>query len=105
MNSIRLPKYSVNYDFRKYRDVTLYVYSNCPALSTSGTAFIASNMANVNLLYDSMIDKFSVIFDNMAILAISFDKNDYFGPIIPLSNHGLGGLANGLNIEGIGTVK
>ena len=46
-----------------------------------------------------------MIFDTGASLAISFDKNNCVDPIMPLLNHRLRGIANGLNIEDIGTVK
>ena len=38
-------------------------------------------------------------------MAISFDKNDFVGDIRPLANYKLGVFANGLTIEGIGSVK
>ena len=46
-----------------------------------------------------------IIFDTGASLAITFDKNDFEGPIqSPNRPMKLGGMANGLEIEGIGTV-
>ena len=91
MNSICLPEYSSNCDFYTYIDMTLDVSSNFPTLSPNSATLFASSMANLNLLYSSVKDSFSVIFDTGAILAISFDKNDFVGPIITLSNHRLGG--------------
>ena len=46
-----------------------------------------------------------MISDTRASLSISFDKNEFIGPIRTLSNHRLEGLANGFDIEGIGTAK
>ena len=46
-----------------------------------------------------------MIFDTGDSLANSFDKNDFVGSNRTLSNHRLEWLANGLDIEGIGTVK
>ena len=60
-------------------------------------------MGEVNLV-DSNASTFPVIFDSGASLAISFNESDFIGSIRPLDNHQLGGLANGLKIEGIGTV-
>ena len=105
MDIICFPKYSVNYDFHIYNELTLDVSSNCPALNISGADVVASCMTNVNLLYNSMKDSFSIIFDTGASLAISFDKQYFVGPIMPLSNHRFGGLANGLDIEGIVAMK
>ena len=46
-----------------------------------------------------------MIFDLGASLAILFVKEHFLGHIRPLVNCQLGGLANGLDIKGIGTVK
>ena len=88
-----------------YHDVTLVVPSTCPALIFSGATYMTSSMANINLIYSAVIDSVYKIFDPGASLAIYFDKNDFVGPIKILVNPRLGGLANGLSIEGIGTVK
>ncbi len=50
-------------------------------------------------------DTFSVIWDSGASQSISFDKNDFVGPIktVPLGSK-LSGMAKGLNIAGIGHV-
>ena len=85
--------------------MTLDISSSCPALSTSDATFVDSSMANVNLLYNSVKYSFFVIFDTGDSLDTSFDKNNFTGPITTLSNHRPGGLADGLDIEGIGTVK
>ena len=68
MDSICLLEYSVNFDFHTYKDVTLDVSSNYPALNTSGATFVASSMANVNLLYNFVKDSFSVMFDTGLVL-------------------------------------
>ena len=70
-DSICLLEYSINCDFHTYKDVALEVSSNYPALSTRGTTFVASSMDNVNLLYNSVKDSFSVIFDTGDSLTIS----------------------------------
>ena len=49
--------------------------------------------------------KVAVIFDTGASLGITFDKADFDGPMtIPEGDLRLGGMANGLKIEGIGAV-
>ncbi len=46
-----------------------------------------------------------VIFDTGASLAITHDKNDFDGPLtVPKGDLRLGGMANGLKIEGVGSV-
>jgi hypothetical protein len=46
-----------------------------------------------------------VIFDTEASLGITFDKDDFDGPItIPEGELRLGGMAQGLKIEGVGPV-
>ena len=46
-----------------------------------------------------------VIFDTGASLAITFDKSDFDGPLtVPKGDLRLGGMANGLKIEGLGPV-
>ena len=84
IDSICLPEYSVNCNFHTYKDATLDISSSCPALSTSGAAFIDSIIANVSLLYNSVKDSFSMIFDTGASLFIQFDKNDFAGPVKPI---------------------
>jgi hypothetical protein len=50
-------------------------------------------------------DKKPVIFDTGASLAITHDKNDFDGPLTaPVGDLRLGGMANGLRIEGLGSV-
>lgn len=52
-----------------------------------------------------MSDKKPVIFDTGASLAITYDKSDFDGPLtIPKEDLRLGGMANGLCIEGVGPV-
>ncbi len=62
-------------------------------------------LGQVDLLHASSSAKFPVIFDSGATLAISPDKNDFAGAIRPLHNRHLGGMANGLIIEGIGRIE
>ena len=105
MDSIYTTEYSVNYDYRTYRDVTLDVSSNFPTLSVSGAAYISSRMKNINLLYSTVKDIFPVIFDTGVSLPIYY-RNYYADPIKPIVSYRLGGgLANGITIEGIGTSK
>jgi hypothetical protein len=50
----------------------------------------------------------AIIFDTGASLAISGHKDDFIGPIVSPKSElglGLGGMANGLGIAGIGIVK
>ena len=61
-------------------------------------------MGYVDLIYRCNNSSFPVIFDAGAILAISMDKSDFVGTIRPLTNHMLGGLDNGLDIAGVGTL-
>jgi hypothetical protein len=50
-------------------------------------------------------EKHPVIFDTGASLAITFDKADFDGPLtVPKGDLRLGGMANGLKIEGVGSV-
>ena len=46
-----------------------------------------------------------MIFDSGAKIGISFGKNDFVSPVRPLSNYKDGGLANKMEITGIGTVE
>ena len=105
IDDICLPEYFVNCDFHTHKDVTLDVSSTSPALSSITSAYIASSMTNVNLLFSGARDSFAVIFNTGTSLAISFDEHDFVGPIRPLTNYMLVGLANGVAIEGNGTVK
>ncbi|KAI2509164.1 hypothetical protein MHU86_5283 [Fragilaria crotonensis] len=51
------------------------------------------------------VEKKPVIFDTGASLAITYDKLDFDGPLtIPKGDLRLGGMANGLKIEGVGPV-
>ena len=58
MDSICLPEYYVSCDFHTYKDMTLDVSYNFPALSTNGAAFVVSSMSDVNLLYNSVKKQF-----------------------------------------------
>ena len=50
--------------------------------------------------------KHAVIFDTGASLGITFDREDFDGPLtIPDGNLRLGGMAQGLKIEGVGSVN
>ena len=70
-------------------------------------AFTASKyMGEVDLLSQVKSQVFPVIFDSGATLAITPNKQDFVGAIRPLAvATQLGGLANGIQIEGIGLVK
>ena len=104
ISDICLPEVSVNYDFHTYKVVTLDVGHNSgPCLSPK--ACIATTMESVDLVYRDPNSYFSVIFDSGASLGISFDKNNFVGPIRPLPNHKLGGFVNNMEVAGIGTVK
>ena len=47
----------------------------------------------------------AVVFDTGASLGITFDKNDFDGPLtVPEGDLRLGGMAQGLKIEGVGPV-
>ena len=104
ISSICLPEIEVNCAHHTHADISPVL--PLPSLSTA--AFNATCMGDVNLYLNGVTGPsapFKVIFDTGASLAISPDKNDFVGPISPLSGLTLGGLANGLNIQGIGTVK
>ena len=50
-------------------------------------------------------DRQPVIFDTGASLAITHDKSDFSGPLtLPKTDLRLGGMANGLKIEGVGPI-
>lgn len=65
---------------------------------------IVTALGYVNLKYSCATSSFPVIFGSGASLVITFDESDFAGAIRPLSNHYLGGLANGLETKGIETV-
>ena len=56
------------------------------------------------MTYPTNTSTFPVIFGSGASLTISVDKEDVIGPTRLLHNHKLGGLTDGLKIEGIGMV-
>ena len=61
-------------------------------------------MGAVDLVYMCNTSSFPIFFDTGASFVISMDKSDFVGPIHPLTNHKLGGLANGLDVKVIHTV-
>ena len=69
-------------------------------LDISPRAFLSLELGRVDLLLPDMSSStsFTVIFDTGASLAITFNKDDFVGPIRLLDNQKLGGLANGLII-------
>ena len=83
--------------------------SSLTALCSNPTAFTsAAQMGDINLLSPAYSSSklFQVIFDSGASLAISPDKDDFVGNISPLPvERFLGGMANGLRIEGIGNIR
>ena len=103
VSSICLPETTVQCDYHTSYDVTLDT-TPAPTLSPTPQGLIATALGYVNLKYSCAISSFPVIFDSGASLAITFDESDFVGAIRPLSNQYLGGLANGLEIKGIGTV-
>ena len=65
----------------------------------------AFNEACVFMNFATAKDKQPVIFDTGASLAITFDKSDFDGSLtVPKGDLRLGGMANGLKIEGLGSV-
>lgn len=66
-------------------------------------------LAGVNFLdclAPSRFNRFPVIFDSGASIAISGNKNDFIGALVPpATDLWLGGMASGAKVEGIGTVK
>ena len=51
-------------------------------------------------------DTFTVVWDSGASMCVTFDKEDFVGPIQPLpSKSTINGIANNLRIEGKGTVS
>ena len=50
-------------------------------------------------------DDMLVILDSGCTCAISFDKNDFVGPIRPVQNVQLQGISSGLQVQGVGQVK
>ena len=75
-------------------------------LAGPGLANITSQEVLACLMFgDSKGVKHPVIFDTGASLAITPDKSDFDGPLsVPSGDLRLGGMANGLRIEGIGQV-
>ena len=102
ISSIYLPEVSVYCGYESHSDVTLDVTSTCGP-SYGATALLSTPMGDVNLMHTAS-SAFPVIVGSGASLRIFFAKSDFIGPIHPLENHRLGGLTNGLNIDGIGTV-
>ena len=50
-------------------------------------------------------DTFTIIWDSGASSCISFDKNDFVGPLTPVEGNAIyKGITNGLRIEGVGHV-
>ena len=78
-----------------------------PAYSSSSPqANNASVMGKVDLHPPHLPDSFPVIFDSGASLAISPSKTDFAGPIETFPHvRYLGGMANGMKIEGVGKIK
>ena len=78
---------------------------NCP----SPNAYVALERGGIPMSFDDTTSpsesSFPVIFDSGASLAISPNKGDFVGPIETLSNLKLGGMANGMIIEGKGIVE
>ena len=76
-------------------------------LSSIPLSYNASQfMGKVDLFGTSLPGKFPVIFDSGASLAISPDKQDFSGPIEMFDyDRRLGGMAKGMRIEGVGTIK
>ena len=63
-------------------------------------------MGKVDLFGTSLPGKFPVIFDYGASLTISPDKQDFSGPIEMIDyDQRLGGMAKGMHIEGVRTIK
>ena len=68
----------------------------------------AAQMGKIDLFLPSFTSSnlFQVIFDSGASLAISPSKSDFIGEISPLPTpRFLGGMANGLRIDGIGNIR
>ena len=69
-------------------------------------AYNAAIMGRVDLYQPHPPSSFPVIFDTGASLAISPSKDDFAGTITPFDTpQRLGGMANGMNIEGVGIIK
>ena len=100
MSDCCLPEVTVRCDHHTSFDV---VPSSVQAYDPSPKGLIGASMGTVDLLYKCDNTSFPVVFDSGASLAISMYASDFVGPIRPL-NRTLGGLANGLDIKGIGTV-
>ena len=99
LSSICLPEMTVRFDHHTMHTSVLPM----PA-APCHQGLIATAMGQVDLQYSCDTTSFPVIFDSGASLAITPNRGDFVGPIRPLTNQSLGGLANGLRIDGIGTV-
>ena len=89
------------------RNARRAIEGNGPLTVTAPTlANITAQQVHAFLTFgDPTGTKQSVIFDTGASLAITPDKSDFDGPLsVPTGDLRLGGMANGLRIEGIGTV-
>ena len=100
MSDLCLPEHTVRCDHHTSLDV---VPSSVQDGDPSPKGLIGASMGVVDLVYKCDNSSFPVVFDSGASLAISMNAADFVGPIRPL-NRTLGGLANGLDIKGIGTV-
>ena len=100
MTDLCLPEHTVYCDHYSSYDV---VPSSIQDSNPSPQGLIGASMGLVDLVYKCDNSSFPVVFDSGASLAISMHAADFVGPIRPL-NRTLGGLANGLDIKGIGTV-
>ena len=77
-----------------------------PSDVPSPVACTAGLLGSIDLLPETLDDMFPIIFDTGASLAISPCVDDFVpGSIKKLHNRYLGGLANGLPISGVGTVR
>ena len=81
-------------------DITLEPSTSLPS------AFTSSLLGKVDLLPTSSLSSFPVIFDSGASLAISPSLTDFSGSITKYTeDKRLGGMANGMRIEGIGNIQ
>lgn len=78
----------------------------CPSTpSTQAQVYLTSLGTHSNTLLQFGTVRHPVIFDTGASLGITFDRNDFDGPLTkPEGELRLGGMAQGLQIEGIGSV-
>ena len=100
---ICLPEVDINCEVHTYKYFTLDMSTKFPAPLSS--AYHAVFMGLMYLMYTYTYSSFPIIFDTGASLIISFNNNHFVGPICSLYDHKLCGLANGLDIRGIDTVK